>query len=120
MPDEWDRGTIKVKVYWTASSGSGSVVFGIRAKANSDDDAIDSVYGTEQLITDTLLLADDSHISPVSAALTVGGGTPTLGDLVIFEITREVANGSDTLGVDVRLIGVSIQYKETASTISIW
>jgi len=119
MPDEWDLGTIMVKFYWTAASGSGSVVFGIRAKANSDDDAIDSAYGTEQLVTDTLITADDSHISSASSALTVGG-TPALGDLIIFEVTREVGDASDTLGVDARLIGVSIQYKELNTNPVIW
>lgn len=119
FPDEWDRSTIKCKVYWTATGGSGGVAWGLRSVAISNDDVLDATYGTEQVVTDTLIAANDLHVTDATAAITVGG-SPALGDLVAMEITREVANGSDTIAQDVRLIGVMIQYKESSSTVSIW
>lgn len=115
LPNRWDQGTIKVKAYWTAASGSGGVAWGIRAKANGDDDALDSAYGTEVVVTDTLLLANDCHITAASGALTVAN-TPASDDLLFFEVTREVGDAADTLAVDARLIGVKIQYLEGAAS----
>jgi hypothetical protein len=119
FPAEWDLGTVKAKVHWTAASGSGGVAWGLRARANADDDAMDSAYGTEQVVTDTLITANDLHVTAASSALTVGN-TPAAGDLTIWEITREVANGSDTIAVDARLIGVQIQYLESSTAPASW
>jgi hypothetical protein len=119
LPQAWDAGTVKVKVYWTAASGSGGVAWGLRATSYANDDALDSAYGTEQVVTDTLITANDNHISSATSAITIGN-TPTVDDLLLFEITREVANGSDTLAVDARLIGVKLQFTETSTEPSAW
>jgi len=119
FPSVWDLDAVKAKFYWTAGSGSGGVAWGIRARANADDDAMDSAFGTEQVVTDTFITANDCHISDASAAITIGN-TPAAGDLIVWEITREVANGSDTLAVDARLIGVLIQYLESSTEPTIW
>ncbi len=119
LPQAWNAGTVKAKVYWTAASGSGGVAWGLRATSYADDDALDAAYGTEQVVTDTLITADDCHITAATAAITIGG-TPAGDDLLLFEITREVGNGSDTLAVDARLIGVKLQYTESATEPSAW
>lgn len=119
LPQAWNAGTVKAKVYWTAASGSGGVAWGLRATSYADDDALDAAYGTEQVVTDTLITANDNHITAATSAITIGG-TPAVDDLLLFEITREVANGSDTLAVDARLIGVKLQYTETGTEPSAW
>jgi hypothetical protein len=119
LPQAWNAGTVKAKVYWTAASGSGGVAWGLRATSYADDDALDAAYGTEQVVTDTLITADDCHITAATAAITIGG-PPAVDDLLLFEITREVANGSDTLAVDARLIGVKLQYTETSTEPTAW
>lgn len=108
MPNNWDGGTITFKPVWTAASGSGTVCFGLKGRAFADDDAIDQAYGTEQTSTDTLITAGDVHIGPESSAITLAG-TPAGGQLVQLKVTRQT--GSDTLGVDARLIGIRILYK---------
>lgn len=108
MPNNWDGGTITFKPVWTAASGSGTVCFGLKGRAYADDDAIDQAYGTEQTSTDTLITAGDVHIGPESSAITLAG-TPAGGQLVQLKVTRQT--GSDTLGVDARLIGIRILYK---------
>lgn len=119
LPQAWNASTVKAKIYWTAASGSGGVAWGLRATSYADDDALDAAYGTEQVVTDTLITANDNHITAATAAITIGN-SPSVDDLLLFEITREVANGSDTLGVDARLIGVKLQYTETSTEPSAW
>jgi|SRR3990167_629929 len=106
-PDYWDLSTITVQFHWTAASGSGTVCFGLAGLARSDDDALDTAYGTVQTATDTLITALDEHISPATSAITVGG-TPAKGDMLYLRILRDVSE--DTLGVDARLLGVRIKF----------
>jgi hypothetical protein len=119
LPQAWNAGTVKAKVYWTAASGSGGVAWGLRATSYADDDALDAAYGTEQVVTDTLITANDNHITAATAAITIGN-TPAVDDLLLFEITREVGNAGDTLAVDARLIGVKLQYTESGTEPSAW
>lgn len=107
MPSSWNEGTITFRAIWTAASGSGGVAWALQAVAFTDDDPIDTAYGTEQVVTDTLLTAGDCHRTAESSAITVAG-SPAASDLVAFRVKRVPANGSDTLGVDARLIGVEL------------
>lgn len=109
FPKGWNEGTVTFIPYWTAASGSGGVVFGLAGVALSDDDAIDTAYGTAQTSTDTLITALDVHVGPESSAITIAG-TPAVGDLTYFQINRTVSDGSDTLGVDAKLLGIKLIY----------
>lgn len=115
MPKSWNESTVTFKPFWTAASGSGGVVWGLAAYAFSDDDALDTAVSGQQTSTDTLIATGDMHIGPESSAITIGG-TPAEGDMVYFEITREVANGSDTLSGDAKLLGVHVYITTNAST----
>lgn len=106
-PDYWDLSTITAQFHWTADSSTGTVAFALQALARSNDDALDTAYGTEQVATDTLIATGDEHISPATAAITVGG-TPAKGDHIYFRIFRDVS--ADTLGADARLLGVRIKF----------
>lgn len=105
FPKQWDEGTITFRFFWTAASGSGTAAFSLRGRAASDDDAMDGSWGTAVTVTDTLITANDMHVSAESSAVTIGG-SPAAGDMIFLEIQREVA--SDTLGVDARLLCVEI------------
>jgi hypothetical protein len=109
FPKGWNEGTVTFIPYWTAASGSGGVVWGLAGVALSDDDAIDTAFGTAQTSTDTLITALDVHVGPESAAITIAG-TPAVGDMCWFQINRTVSDGSDTLGVDAKLLGVKLIY----------
>ena len=117
MPKSWAHSgaTMTYDAYWTAGSGSGGVAFGLAAYALSNDDAMDVAVSGQQVVTDTLLTANDMHITSESSAITIGG-TPAQGDVVYFEVTREVANGSDTLAVDAKLIGIMLYITTNAIT----
>lgn len=102
----WDRGTVTAIFSWTAAAGAGTVSFTLAGLARSNDDALDTAFGTAQTATDTLLATDDEHHSPETPAVTIGG-TPAEDDRVIFQVTRDV---SDTLNADAKLIAVKLIY----------
>ena len=108
-PDFWDLGTITVQFFWTAPSGSGDVIWGAQALARSNDDALDTAYGTAQTVTDTLISANDEHVTSITSAITVGG-TPAKGDQLYFRVYRDADAGGDTLNADARLLGVKIKF----------
>lgn len=112
MPESWDEGTITFRAIWTAASGAGGVAWALQGTATSDDDSLDVAYGTEQVVVDTLITANDNHTTVESNAITIGG-TPQAGDLVHFRIKRVPANAGDTLGVDARLIGLRVYITTT-------
>lgn len=109
FPKGWDEGTVTFIPYWTAASGSGGVVWGLAGVAISNDDVIDAAFGTAVTSTDTLIATTDIHVGPESAAITIAG-TPAADDIVYFQVNRTVSDGSDTLGVDARLIGIKLIY----------
>lgn len=115
MSERWDRGTIKAKVYWApgdAGANVGEYVrFNLAGGAFSDGDALDAALGTAQSMDDQVLADDDLHVTPASAAITVGG-TPALGDLLHFKLTRDYdyAGAGTAMDVDARVFGVLIQF----------
>ena len=105
MPSNYNNGTVTARFYWTAASGSGTVEWAIRGRAFANDDALDTAAGTKQSVNDTLIAADDMHITAATSACTIGG-TPAANTPVQFTIYRDVSE--DTLAVDARLLGVEI------------
>ena len=108
---DWPSGftTLTAKLFWTAASGSGSVVWGAQARCYADDDALDQAQGTAQTVTDTLLAASDAHITSATSSITPGG-TVSAGNLTVVQVYRDATSGSDTLAVDARLIGVLLTF----------
>jgi hypothetical protein len=107
MPKSWDEGTITYQAAWTAASGSGGVTWSLAGVSLSDDDPIDTAFGTAVNVQDTFIAADDIHVSPISGAVTIAG-TPTPEDITFFQVSRVTGDGNDTLGVDARLIGITL------------
>jgi hypothetical protein len=107
LPSNYSGGTVTARFYWTAASGSGTVIWRLSGRALADDDALDTATGTAQSVTDTLLAAEDMHITSATPAVTVAG-SPAANVPIIFTISRDSA--TDTLAVDARLIGVQINW----------
>jgi hypothetical protein len=105
MPSNYNNGTVTARFYWTAASGSGTVEWAIQGRAFANDDALDTAAGTKQAVNDTLLAANDMHITSATSACTIGG-TPAANTPIQFTIYRDVSE--DTLAVDARLLGVEI------------
>jgi hypothetical protein len=109
MPSEWDGGTVTAILYWTAIAGAGNVIWGVQGRSFGDSDAIDQAFGTAQTVTDTLITADDVHITSATAAITLAG-TPAGGELVQFRVYRDADAGGDTLTADANLLAVKLVY----------
>jgi hypothetical protein len=107
MPSSWNESTVTFQACWTAASGTGGVAWDLAGLALSDDDALDQAFGTEQVVTDTLIATGDVHWTAESSAITIAG-TPAANDLVIFRVRRVPANGSDTLNADAKLIAIRL------------
>jgi hypothetical protein len=115
LPKSWNLGTLKFKVDWTAESGSGGIAWVVEAFAAADGDQLSSLsYGTAVTVTDTALDASDRHTTAASGELTIGN-TPAEGDLLVFQVSRNPAHGSDTLAVDGVLLGIMFQFVNNAS-----
>jgi hypothetical protein len=115
LPRNWNNGTVTFKVYWTAISGSGGVVWGFKGGAYSDADVLTTALGTEQVIADTFLAANQVHISGSTPALTLAG-SPQDADFLAFQISRNPADASDTLNADAKLLGVVVTLTTDSGT----
>lgn len=115
MPKSWNEGTVSFTPYWTATGGSAAqtVQWLLSGVAISNDDALNFSQGTAQASADALIATNDLHIGPESSAITIGGA-PAEGDMVIFDLSRDVAN--DNLSVDARLIGILLHITLNANT----
>lgn len=109
MPSDWNAGTITAVFYWTAASGSGTVKWYIQGQSYANDDAIDQALGTAVGVEDTLITANDMHISSATSAVTIADATAS--ELVHFKIYRDVSE--DTLNADARLLGVMLTFTRT-------
>jgi hypothetical protein len=90
------------------------VAWSLAGVAISNDDLVDVAFGTAVICeTDTLIAATDLHVTAESSAVTIAG-TPAAADLVVFQVSREIA--SDTLGVDAQLVGIKLFYTTDATT----
>ena len=106
-PANYNNSTLTAKFVWLHPSTTVNygVRWGIQALARSDDDALDTAFGTEQNVSDTGGTTTDVYISAECPAMTPSG-TPADGDLLIFQINRNPGHADDNLGVDAKLIGV--------------
>jgi hypothetical protein len=118
FPEQWDEGTIKYKVYWDAAAGASAaddVRFYMAAAARSNDDALDAGVGALQNADDAVIAVGDLHITPASSALTVGG-TPAVGDMIHFRISRDYDYGGTPMTEDARVFGVLVQYQRNGTS----
>lgn len=117
MPKGWDLGTVVFEAVWSHPSTTVNfgVAWALQAVSFIDGTAADTAFGTAVVRADTGGTTDDVYITPESTAITVAG-TPGNEEWVVFQIYRDVADGSDNLAVDARLHGVKIGYTEQSLT----
>lgn len=115
MPKSWNESTVTFTPVWTANSTStASVAWAIQAKALGNDETIDAAWGTAVTVTDAnTATAYQVHIASESSAVTIANASEL--EWVVFEIYRDVANGSDTLAVGALLLGITINYTTDAA-----
>lgn len=111
MPKSWNEGTVTAAFGWRRASGTdaANVVWGLRAVAVSDNETPAADFGADATVTDAASTTTANLcLSGKTGACTIGG-TPAEGDVVLFEVFRDGASGSDTLnGVDAWLTEVTL------------
>jgi hypothetical protein len=109
FPKSWNEGTITYRVFWTSTAtDTDGVAWGLMAVAVSNDDTIDVAFGTPIVVTDdNISAAEDVLVTAESAALTIAG-TPAEGDLVFFDVFRDVSDANDDMTEDARLLGIQL------------
>lgn len=108
-PINWNAGTVRFKAYWTNDAGltTETIDFDLAGTSFADSDAMDAALNNPQNITDTWLAQDDMHISAYSSAITING-SPVAGEMVIFQLSRDVA--ADNMTGDVGIIGITLEF----------
>ena len=116
-PANWNAGTIRFKLYWSTTGGSGSqtIDFDLAGVGFANDNPMDTAVGTAQNVTDTWIADNDLHVTSYSSAITIAG-SPVAGELVKLQLSRDTA--SDTLGVDAEVVSILIEYSTNASNSS--
>lgn len=116
MPKSWNASTLVAQFIWTTgtTAGTGNVVWGIQSTSLTDSDALDVAYPAVTTVIDSFITSDDIHISAETSTFTPNGAGAE--EYVVFKVTREAANGSDTYTQDARLLGVKIHYTTNSAT----
>jgi len=116
FPKSWNLSTVTFQPFWTsAGTNTGAVIWALEGYAASDNDAINTAFGTEQTSTDSHSgTANDLDVGPVSSAITIAG-TPADDDEVFFQIYRDANAGGDTMTGDAKLLGIKLFYTSDAA-----
>jgi len=104
-PTGWN--TFSAIFFCKYTTGSGNWVMGAQARLYEDNTAQDTAFGTAQTVTDNGLGVNIHHQSAATPGITPGG-TVADGRPCALQIYRDATNGSDTLGVDLEVIGVML------------
>jgi len=117
LPKRWNKGTITFQVYWSSTAtDTDGVAWALEAGALSDNEAIDTAFGTPVVVTDDAQsAAGEVYITSESSAVTIAG-SPAVGDLCFFRLFRDVSDGNDDMSEDSRLIGIKIFWTSDAVT----
>lgn len=116
FPKSWNEGTVTYQAIWTsAATDTDGIAFGLAGVAISDNEAIDTAFGTAVNVTDDAQsAAGEAYVTSESSAVTIAG-TPAAGDICFFKISRKVSDGNDDMTEDARLIGIKLFYTTDAA-----
>jgi hypothetical protein len=114
-PKSWNGGTVSYQPFWTVTgTNTGTVAWQVGGIAVSNDDSINTVFGT--LVATTALAfsgtSNDLMVSAESGAVTIAG-TPAANDLCFFQINRDIS--ADDQSGDARLLGIKVFFTTNAA-----
>ena len=114
FPKSWNEGTITFQPFFTANTtNTGDVKFMVKGIAISDNDALNTDFGTAQGTAKSHSgTAYDLNVGAESSAITIAG-SPAAGDQVFFQIFRDVS--ADNMSADALLTGVKIHFTTDAA-----
>ena len=125
MPEDWDLGTVRCKLLWTAYDSThaeqGEIVgWKVGAYSVPDEGAITNAPTNYVTVADALSQVNELHRTGATGALAMDG-TRGAGNLVHFVVKRNVsAETTNPMDTDALLLGVWIQYGRTADVTTEW
>ena len=125
MPEDWDLGTVRAKLLWTAYDSThaeqGEIVgWKVGAYSSPDEGAITNAPTTFVTVTDNLSQVNELHRTGSTGALAMDG-TRGVGNLAHFVVKRNIsAETTNPMDTDALLLGVWIQYGRTADVTTEW
>ena len=114
FPKSWNEGTVTFQPFFTANTtNTGDVKFMLKGIAMSDDDALNTDFGTAQGTAKSHSgTAYDLNVGAESSAITIAG-SPAAGDQVFFQIFRDVS--ADNMTADALLLGIKVHFTTDAA-----
>lgn len=106
VPSDYGGGNLTWYATWTASAGTGGVVWGINILARADNTTIDAAKTEVSTITDTLIATGQEHQASAVQSATL----PSANNTLYVRISRNVADASDTLTADAKLIAIAVEF----------
>lgn len=109
LPKSWNEGTVTFQAFWfSTATDTDGVAWGLQAVAFSDNETLDTAYGTAVVVTDAAQsAAGELYVTAESSAVTISG-SPAANDLIAFRLFRDVSDGADTMAEDARLVGIKL------------
>lgn len=115
-PKSWDKSTITAKFVWSAVAADvNDVVWQIAGVAVGDTDAVDPARGTFITVTDGAgnTTPGQIRVTGTTSAITIAG-SPATDDMIIIEVLRDPAHGSDTSTNVALLLGIWLNFNYNA------
>ena len=125
MPEDWDKGTVRAKLMWTAYDATRAeqgemVAWKIGAVSTPDEGAITNAPTNFASVTDNLSQVNELHRTGATGQITADG-TRGDGNLVHLVVKRDVASEtSNPMDTEALLLGVWIQYARVAAVTTEW
>lgn len=113
IPRNWDAGNVDIELNWSFAAGTGSVRWGMRFGATSDDEAIDNAFGAASIATDAAGVANELQ-KVVITNVAMPAGT-VAGDEIQIEVFRQGSNPGDTFTDTARLHGTVLRITTNAA-----
>tara|TARA_X000001382_G_C3108573_1_gene159099 strand:+ start:67 stop:630 length:564 start_codon:yes stop_codon:yes gene_type:complete len=116
FPKSWNEGTVTFQAFFTANStNTGTTAWALAGCSIADDDSTNTAFGTAVVATAKAMsgTANDLAVTAESGAVTVAG-SPAAGELVFFQIHRDVS--ADSLTADAKLLGIKLLFTTDATT----
>ena len=105
MPDNWDGGTITVKIHAHRATGSGTLEFDFSAQCRGDGEVPSSTWGSAVAVSTVFDTANE--VEQTESAAITAAGTCAAGDHLFW---RAVMDDTATDVADVNILGVSVGF----------
>lgn len=120
LPDTYNNGSLKSKLFWgVASGGISGVVFSVSARAYVSGNTLNQPFGPETLISG-YASASGIVFQNTSNIINLTGFVSGSNSLVLMKISRKVSDAGDVCSKAALLYNANIQWQETGVEPSIW